>query len=59
MSNTEYRTVIKFFIWKGLSATEITKELADIDGDSAPSYRTVVKWITEFKDSLCPFEDAP
>ena len=43
MSNTEYRVVIKFFTQKGLSATEITKELADVYDYFAPSYRTVVK----------------
>ena len=43
MSNTEYRPVIKFFIRIGLSATEITKESADVDDDSASSYRTVAK----------------
>ena len=30
MSNTEYRAVINFFTQKGLSATQITKELAGI-----------------------------
>ena len=49
--NTKYRAAIKFSIWKGLKSTkEITKELADLDGDSAPSYRTVAKWIAEFND---------
>ena len=43
MSNTEYRPVIKFLTRKWLSATETTKELADVDGDSAPSYCTVEK----------------
>ena len=50
MSNTEFRAVIKFFTRKGLSATEITEELADVYGDSAPSYRTVAKWVAEFND---------
>ena len=43
MSNTEYRTVIKFFTRKGLSATKRAKELADIYDDSTPLYRIVVK----------------
>ena len=51
MSNTEYRAVIKLFIRKGLSATEITKELTDVYGRSAPSYRTVMKCVSKFKDS--------
>ena len=48
MSNTEYRVVIKFFTWKGLIATPIAKELADVHDDSAPPYRTVAKWVAEF-----------
>ena len=56
MSSTEYRVVIKLFTRKGLSATEITKELFDIYDDFAPSYRTVAKWVAESKDA---FEDAP
>ena len=44
----KYRAVIKFFIWKELSTTEITKELVDVDDDSTPSYHTVAKWVAEF-----------
>ena len=43
MSDSEFRAVIEFFIRKWFSATEITKELADIYGDSAPSYHTIAK----------------
>ena len=59
MTNTEYRTVIKFFIRKGLSATEITKDLADVYGRSTPSYRIVAVWVAEFKDSTHAFDDPP
>ena len=59
MSNTECRAVIKFFIRKGLSAIEITKELTDVYGDSAPSCRTVEKWVAELKDPTQVFRDAP
>ena len=59
MSNIEHRTVIKFFTRKGLNAIEISKELDNVYKDSAPSYRTVVKWVIEFKDPECGFEDAP
>lgn len=59
MSNVEYRAVIKFFTRKGLNATEITKELEDVYSDSAPAYRTVAKWVAEFKDPTRGFEDAP
>ena len=59
MSNTEYRTVIKFFTRRVCSAKEITKELADVYGHSAPSHRTVEECVAEFKDSIQAFEDAP
>ena len=59
MSNIEHRAVIKFFIQKGLSATEISKELDNVYKDSAPSYRTVAKWMAEFKNLERGFEDAP
>jgi hypothetical protein len=57
MSDIEYRPVIKFFIWKGLNATEIHQELDNVYKDSAPSYRTVAKWVAEFKDPERGFED--
>ena len=58
MSNTERRAVLKIFIRKGLNATEIKKELDNVYKDSAPSYRTVTKWVAEFKNSERTFEDA-
>ena len=58
MSNIEHQAVIKFFIRKGLNAIEISKELADVYKDSAPSYRTVAKWVAEFKNPEYGFEDA-
>ncbi len=59
MSNIEYRAVIKFFTRKGLNAADISKELDNVYQDSAPSYRTVAKWVAEFKDPERGFEDAP
>ena len=59
MLNIEHRTVIKFFTWKGLNTTQISKELDNVYKDSAPSYRTVAKWVAEFKDPERAFEDAP
>ena len=59
MSNTEYRVVIKFFTRKRLSATEITKDLANVYDRSAPSYRAIVRWVTKFKDPTRAFEDVP
>ena len=56
--NIEHRAVIKFFIRKGLNAIEISKELDNVYKNSAPSYRTVAKWVAEFKDPEHSFEDA-
>ena len=58
MSNIEHRVVVKFFTRKGLNAIEISKELDNIYKDSAPSYRTIAKWVAEFKDPEHGFEDA-
>ena len=59
MSNIEYRPAIKFSTWKGLNSTEISKELTSIYKDDAPSYRTVAKWVAEFKEPEPVFEDSP
>ena len=59
MSNIEHRAVIKFFTRKGLNAIEISNELDNVYKDSAPSYRTVAKWVAELKDPERRFEDAP
>ena len=59
MSDIEHRAVIKFFIKKGLNAIEISKELDNVYKDSVPSYRTVTKWVAEFKDPKRGFGDAP
>ena len=41
-----------------MNATEISKQLDDVAKDSAPSYRTVVKWLPEYNSSGRAFEDA-
>ena len=58
-SNIEYRPVIQFFTQKGFHATEISKELDSVYRDNAPSYHTVVKWVTEVKEPERAFEDSP
>ena len=58
MSNIEHQPVIKFVTRKGLNAIEISKELDNVYKDSYPSYRTVAKWVAEFKDPERGFEDA-
>ena len=57
MSNIEHRAVIKFFTRKGLNVIEISKELQNVYKDSAPPYRTVAKWVAEFKNPERAFED--
>ena len=59
MSNTEYRAVIKFFTWKGLGATQITEEFADVYGHSAPFYCTAAKWVVQLIDPTLDFDDTP
>ena len=58
LKNVEYQAVIKFFTWKDLNATEISKELNSVYKNDAPSYRTVAKWVVEFKDPERGFEDS-
>ena len=58
MLNIEHRGVIKFFTRKGLNTTKISKELDNVYKDSAPSCRTVAKWVAEFKNPERGFEDA-
>ena len=57
--NIEHRVVIKFFTRKGLNTTEISKKLDNVYKNSAPSYRTVAKWVAEFNNPESAFEDAP
>ena len=59
MSNVEHQPVIRFFTRKGLNAFEISKELQNVYKDSARSYCTVAKWVTQFNDPEHGFEDAP
>ena len=58
MSNTEYQAVIEFFTLKELSATQITKELADVYDHSALSSRTVAKCVAQLNDRTRAFVDA-
>ena len=59
MLNIEHRTGIKFSTRKVLNAIEINKELDNVYMDSAPSYRTVAKWVAEFKNPEHASGDAP
>ena len=48
----------KVFHQKTAECHRISKELDNVYKDSAPSYCTVAKWLTEFKDPERDFEDA-
>ena len=58
MLNIEHRPVIKFFTRKQFNVIEISKDLNNVYKDSAPSYRTVAKWLAEFNNLEHGFEDA-
>lgn len=49
MDKIEYRTVIKYFVLKGLTPTEIKNELDSTSGDSSPLFSIVKKWTAKFK----------
>ena len=40
-----------------MNAIEISKQLDDVDKDSIPSYRTVVKWLPEYNSPERAFEE--
>jgi hypothetical protein len=49
MEKTEIRTVIKYFVKKDMKTKEIQADFQNTPGDSALSYSTVAKWISDFK----------
>lgn len=49
MDKIKYRAVIKHFVLKGLTLTEIKNELDSTLGDTSPSFSTVKKLAAEFK----------
>ena len=59
LKNVEYRAVIMFFTQKVLNAIEISKELDIVYKDGVSSYRTVLKWLAEFKEPERGFKDSP
>ena len=58
MSTIEYRPVIEFFTRKDLNPTEVSKELDSVYKDGASSYRTVAKWLAQFKHPKRAFQDS-
>jgi transposase len=59
MDNTEYRTVIEFFVKEGLTLSEIHSKFIKLYGDSSPSFSTNKKWASEFKRGHTSLEDDP
>ena len=50
--------VIKYFVLKGLTPTQIKEEMHFTLGGSAPSFSTIKKWAADFKrGSLSTFDD--
>ena len=49
--------MIKYFVLKGLSPTEIKNEINSTLGESAPSFSTIKKWAAEFKRGRTSIED--
>jgi hypothetical protein len=59
MEKFEIRAVIKYFFLKGLTATDIKKELDSTLGDSSPLNTTVKRWVAEFKMGRKSTNDEP
>lgn len=59
MEDLEKRAVIKYFYIKGLTPSEIKKEMDDTLKDSSPSYTTVKRWVSEFKKGRTSTKDEP
>jgi len=59
MEKIEFRSVIKHFYIKGLTAKEIKNELDLVHGISAPSLATIYNWLNEFKRGRTSTNDEP
>jgi histone-lysine N-methyltransferase SETMAR len=59
MEDTEVRSVIKYFVKKGLNATQIKADMDIVLGELGPSYSTVSRWVTLFKGGRESVEDDP
>ncbi|KAH0816471.1 hypothetical protein GEV33_006320 [Tenebrio molitor] len=57
MDKIEIRAVIKYFVLKGLTPTDIKNELDSTLKETAPSFSTVKKWAAEFKRGRTSIED--
>ena len=57
MDKIEVRAVIKYFVLKGLTPTDIKKELDSTLKDSSPSCSTVKKWAADLKRGRTSIQD--
>ena len=57
--NFKQKAVIEFLLKEGIAAKEISDRLRNVYGESALSYRTVRKWVTEFKGDRSDIVDKP
>ncbi|UYV65786.1 hypothetical protein LAZ67_3005455 [Cordylochernes scorpioides] len=56
---TGFQAVIKHLFFKRGSASQIKAELKKVNGDSAPSFKTIYYWMKEFKRSRKSTQDEP
>lgn len=59
MEKTEIRAVIKYLHLKGMKGQDIHNDMVGTLGDSAPSYATVKRWISECKRGRTSTESEP
>ncbi|XP_076068328.1 histone-lysine N-methyltransferase SETMAR-like [Oratosquilla oratoria] len=59
MEKIEYRAVIKYLHLKGMSPSEVHKDMVQTLGDDSPSYATVKRWVAEFKRGRDSVKDEP
>lgn len=59
MEKSEVRAVIKFYVLKDKTATQIKTKLDRVLGSSSPSLSTVHTWVTDFRRGRQSCKDAP
>lgn len=59
MDKFEIRAVIKYLVIKKYSTTQIHQDMVETLKDDAPSFTTVHKWATEFRQGRTSLEDDP
>lgn len=59
MDKTDPSAIFKYFVQKCWKTIEFLKDMLDTLGDSAPSFTTVHKRVTEFKQGRECLEDDP